>query len=388
MRPREYILGAKSSSIRSLLMRKNLIIASLIFTALFLWLVSGLVFNEAEGEPAAAISEQQLLAKPKVEQQRATVRAAISKAEKRARLLVLRGRTESKRSVDVKAEIAGNVVERAVERGSRVESGDVLCQLAIDDRDASVAEARAALKDAQIDYQGILKLQQQGLQSETAIARAGAQLESAKAQLRRQDLNLARTRIVAPFSGVVENLHMNKGDYATPGAICATLIDLDPMLVSADVTEAEVENIEVGNFVSGTTSNGAAIVGTLTFIGMQSDPLTRTYPVEITVENSDYSLRSGLTTTARIKLDEVFAHKVSPALFTLNDAGDFGVRTIGDNNVVDFYKVEIIEDTVEGVWIIGLPDTVKLITVGQEFVLAGQAIDPVYPADSVNEASQ
>lgn len=369
-------------------MRKNLIIASLIFTALFLWLVSGLVFNEAEGEPAAAISEQQLLAKPKVEQQRATVRAAISKAEKRARLLVLRGRTESKRSVDVKAEIAGNVVERAVERGSRVESGDVLCQLAIDDRDASVAEARAALKDAQIDYQGILKLQQQGLQSETAIARAGAQLESAKAQLRRQDLNLARTRIVAPFSGVVENLHMNKGDYATPGAICATLIDLDPMLVSADVTEAEVENIEVGNFVSGTTSNGAAIVGTLTFIGMQSDPLTRTYPVEITVENSDYSLRSGLTTTARIKLDEVFAHKVSPALFTLNDAGDFGVRTIGDNNVVDFYKVEIIEDTVEGVWIIGLPDTVKLITVGQEFVLAGQAIDPVYPADSVNEASQ
>ena len=369
-------------------MRKNLIIASLIAVGLILWLVSGLIFKESEGEAASAISEQQLRANPAAGQKRVTVRAAISQAEKRARILVLRGRTESKRSVDVKAEIAGNVIKRAVERGSRVEAGDLLCQLAIDDRDASVAEAKAALKNAQIDYQGSLKLKQQGLQSETDIARAEAQLESAKAQLRRQDLNLARTRITAPFSGVVEYLQMNKGDYATPGAVCATLIDLDPMLVSADVTEAEVDNMEVGNLVSGTTSTGEQIVGKLTFVGMQSDPLTRTYPVEITVENSDYSLRSGLTTTARIQLDEVFAHKVSPALFTLNDAGDFGVRTIGENNVVEFFKVVIIEDTPEGVWITGLPDTVQLITVGQEFVLTGQTVDPIYTADSSTEASQ
>ena len=369
-------------------MRKNLITASLIFVGLLLWLISGLIFNESEGEVAPTLSEQQLRTKPKAEQKRVTVRAAISKAERRARILVLRGRTESKRSVDVKAEIAGNVIKRAVERGSRVESGDLLCQLAIDDRDASVAEAKAALKNAKIDYQGSLKLKQQGLQSETDIARAEAQLESAKAQLRRQDLNLARTRITAPFSGVVENLQMNEGDYATPGAVCATLIDLDPMLVSADVTEAEVDNMEVGNLVSGTTSTGAQIVGKLTFIGKQSDPMTRTYPVEITVENSDYSLRSGLTTTARIQLDEVYAHKVSPALFTLNDAGDFGVRTIGENNVVEFFKVVIIEDTPTGVWITGLPDTVHLITVGQEFVLTGQTIDPVYPADPSTEASQ
>ncbi len=369
-------------------MRKNLITASLIAVGLFLWLLSGLIFNEPEGEAAVAISERQLRAKPESEQKRTTVRAAISKAEKRARILVLRGRTESKRSVEVKAEIAGNVVKRAVERGNRVESGDVLCQLAIDDRDVSVAEAKAALNEAQIEYQGSLKLKQQGLQSETAIARAKAQLESAKAQLRRQDLNLARTRIVAPFGGMIENLQMNVGDYATPGAVCATLIDLDPMLVSADVTEAEVDKMEVGNVVSGTTSTGAQIVGKLTFIGKQSDPLTRTYPIEITVENKDYSLRSGLTTTARIQLDEVYAHKVTPVLFTLNDAGDFGVRTIGENNVVEFFKVVIIEDTPDGVWVTGLPDTVQLITVGQEFVLTGQVVDPIYPAASSSEAAK
>jgi multidrug efflux system membrane fusion protein len=384
----DYNYTAKYSSVRTLLMRKNLIIASLILAGLFFWLLSGFIFKETGGEAVLAISEQQLRAKPESEQQRVTVRAAISKAEKRARILVLRGRTESKRIVDVKAEIAGNVVKRAVERGSRVEAGELLCQLAIDDRDAAVAEATAALKDAQIEYQGSLKLKQQGLQSETAIARAKAKLESAKAQLRRQELNLARTRIVAPFSGVIENLQMNVGDYAAPGAVCATLIDLDPMLVSADVTEAEVDSMEVGTLVSGTTSSGAQIEGKLTFIGKQSDPMTRTYPVEITVENSDYSLRSGLTTTARIQLGEVYAHKVSPALFTLNDAGEFGVRTIGENNVVEFFSIVIIEDTTEGVWITGLPDTAHLITVGQEFVLTGQTVEPVYPADSSAEASQ
>lgn len=367
-------------------MRKNLISASLIAVALFLWLLSGLIFNDSDEESSLAISEQQLVANPADERKLVTVRAAISKAEKRARVLVLRGRTQSKRSVEVKAEIAGNVVKRVVERGSRVEAGDVLCQLAIDDRQVSVAEAKASLKDAQIEYQGSLKLKQQGLQSDTAIARALAKLESAKAQLRRQDLNLQRVSIVAPFDGVIENLKMNVGDYATPGAVCATLIDLDPMLISADVTEAEVDNMEVGNLVSGTTSTGSQIDGTLTFIGKQSDPLTRTYPIEITVENKDYRLRSGLTTTARIRLDEVYSHKVSPALFTLNDEGDFGVRVIGENNVVEFFKILIIEDSPEGVWVTGLPDTVNLITVGQEFVLTGQTVDPVYPEATATEA--
>lgn len=369
-------------------MRKNLITASLIAVALLLWLFSGLIFNDSEGETTLAISEQQRVAKPEAERKSVTVRARVSRAEKRPRILVLRGRTQSKRSVEVKAEIAGNVVERVAERGDRVEAGDVLCQLAIDDRQVSVAEAKAALKDAEIEYQGTLKLKQQGLQSDTAIARAQAKLESAKAQLRRQNLNLKRVRIVAPFDGVIENLPMNVGDYATPGAVCATLIDLDPMLVSADVTEAEVDNMAVGNLVSGITSTGSEIEGKLTFIGKQSDPLTRTYPIEITVENKDYRLRSGLTTTARIRLDEVYAHRVSPALFTLNDEGDFGLRTIDDNNVVVFFETVIIEDSPDGVWVTGLPDPVNLITVGQEFVLTGQTVDPVYPEVSVTEADQ
>ena len=74
---------------------------------------------------------------------------------------------------------------------------------------------------------------------------------------------------------------------------------------------------------------GRRSTGKLSFIGKQSDPVTRTYPVEITVANADYSLRSGLTVNIRVGLDEVLAHRVSPSLLTLSDDGDNGHSRAG-----------------------------------------------------------
>ena len=256
--------------------------------------------------------------------------------------------------------------------------GDLLCQLALDDRQVALTQMQAALKEAEIEHEGSLKLNARGLQSQTAIARSEAALESARADARRAQLNLERTRIVAPFDGVVERLPLNIGDYAINGSLCATVIDLNPMLITADVTEAEVGYVELGTSVLGYTSVGKEIQGQMTFVGKQSDPLTRTYSVEATVENADYNVPSGLTTSVRIELNEVLAHRVSPALFTLNDAGVIGVRLVDQDNRVVFYAVEIIEDTAQGAWVTGLPSVVNLITVGQEFVLAGQLVEPIY----------
>ena len=360
-------------------MSRNLVSALIVAVVLAVWLGSGLFSGDsAPAEHAPLARQQQTAAGGAVDPDVTRVRASVIQARARTRYLVLRGRTESKRTVDVKAEISGKVVSRPVERGQRVEPGELLCELAVDDREVSVAEAQATLEEARIEYDGALKLKQQGLQSETAIAGAGARLEAARANLRRQVLNLERTRIVAPFGGVIEALHMNSGDYAVPGAPCVTLLDLDPMLVRADVTESEVEALQPGERVTGHTSAGREIQGEVSFVGKQGDPLTRTYPVEATVANPDYSLRSGLTVSVRIALGEVPAHRISPALFTLNDDGEIGVRIVDESNRVRFQTVEVMEDGPQGVWVTGLPATTRLITVGQEFVVAGQVVEPVY----------
>ncbi len=359
-------------------MSKNIISASIVAVSLALWLGSGqLPATQVEADQPESRSQAQS-APVAADGDISRVRVSVIDSESRTRHVTLRGRTESKRIVDVKAEIAGSVVSRPVERGMQVSQGDVLCEIAIDDREVSLQEARAAFQTARIEHQGSLKLKKQGLLSDVAIANSEARQEAARAHLHRQELNLARTSIVAPFDGVVEELQMNVGDYAAPGAACATLIDLDPMLVLADVTEAEVDSLMQNQAVAGLTATGRELNGSVSFIGKQSNPVTRTYPVEITVDNQDYSIRSGLTVTVRIGVEDVPAHQISPSLLTLNDAGRMGLRILDASNRVVFQAVEILEDGAAGTWITGLPHTVNLITVGQEYVAIGDIVEPVY----------
>ena len=361
----------------SVLMSKNVMSASIVAGLLFLWLGSGLWVERPSGPAPVAIVESGSLQQPAIATV-SKVRVQLTKAEPRNQSVVLRGRTEAKRIVDATAEISGQVVRRSVERGEQVSRGQLLCEIAIDDRAMAVEEARAALNKAEIEHQGSLRLAAQGLLSEVAIAASAARQEAAEAQLERQILNLARTQITAPFDGVVEDFHLDEGDYAMPGDACATVIDLDPMLVTAQVTEEQVEHLRLGSTVQGSTRMGRSLEGELSFIGNQSDPVTRTYAVEITVDNRDYRLRSGLTVSLRVLLDEIQTHNITPSLLTLNEHGDMGVRLIDTSNRVVFSAIEIVEDGPDGMWVSGLPDSAALITVGQEYVTVGTTVDPVY----------
>ena len=358
-------------------MSKNVTSAAIVAGLLCLWLISGL-WVEPTADPESASTVESVKATQTLQPTLSRVRVELKQSKARTQSVVLRGRTEAKRNVDVTAEISGQVVSRSVERGQQVRRGQLLCEIAVDDRRVAVEEAQAALEQAEIENEGSLELAARGLLSEVAIAASAARREAAEAHLERQMLNLARIQITAPFDGVVEDLQLDEGDYAMPGDACVTLIDLDPMLVSAQVTEEQVEYLRVGSLVKGSTRIGRLLEGELSFIGNQSDPVTRTYPVEITVGNEDYSLRSGLTVSLRVSLDKVKAHEITPSLLTLNEQGEMGVRLIDRNNRVVFSVVKIIEDGPDGMWVTGLPDAAALITVGQEYVAAGTLVDPVY----------
>ena len=361
----------------SVLMSKNVMSASIVAGLLFLWLGSGLWVERPSGPAPVTVVQSGPVQQPAIATL-SKVRVQLTKAEPRNQSVVLRGRTEAKRIVDATAEISGQVLRRSVERGEQVSRGQLLCEIAIDDRAMAVEEAQAALNKAEIEHEGSLRLAGQGLLSEVAIAASAARQEAAEAQLERQTLNLARTQITAPFDGVVEDFHLDEGDYAMPGDACATVIDLDPMLVTAQVTEEQVEHLRLGSIVQGSTRMGRSLEGALSFIGNQSDPVTRTYAVEITVDNRDYRLRSGLTVSLRVMLDEIQAHYITPSLLTLNEQGDMGVRLIDTSNRVVFSAIEIVEDGPDGMWVSGLPDSAALITVGQEYVTVGTTVDPVY----------
>ena len=351
-------------------MKNNLKIASIFALLVLLWLASGLFTNSEAPTPnlldALQAASDSSLPSVVVEQIR---------SEPRDKSRILRGKTVSKQTASISTEISGRVISRPVARGARVAEGQLLCEIATDERAALVTEARAAVAQAEIEYNGALVLRSDNLLAEAQAAQLSTRLEAAKANLLRRELDLSRTKVKAPFSGVVETQPMVVGDLAKVGDVCATLINLDPILVEISVPERDVGALRLGEAVNARTSIGDYLEGSITFIGSQADDITRTYPIEITVPNADYQIRAGLTTVVDLTGEAVSAHRVSPSLFTLNDDGALGLRTIDQENRVEFYPVVIIEDSPDGAWVTGLPEKARLITIGHEFVAEGQAVE-------------
>ena len=357
-------------------MRKTYITAIVIAVATIAWLASGQFGSGPDADTQFSISERYERATAAQEDRAPSrVRARVSTAIEQTAFAQVRGRTENKRTVDVRAETVGRVVDRPVELGERVAVGDVLCRLSMDDRRPRLTEAQTAVRQAYIEYRGSLRLKSQGFQSETAIATARARLAAAQARQKSIELDIARTAVRAPIGGLVEVTHVEVGDYLQPGAGCVTLVDLDPMLLVGQITEKDVARVRIGEPAFGELATGERLSGTIGFIGQQADSTTRTYRVEIEVPNTDYALRSGITADILIAAETTPAHHVSPALFALDDEGTVGIRTLDPDNRVEFRRVEILRDDAEGVWVTGLPEVATIITVGHEFVVPGEHVD-------------
>ncbi|MEM8658166.1 MAG: efflux RND transporter periplasmic adaptor subunit, partial [Pseudomonadota bacterium] len=108
-----------------------------------------------------------------------------------------------------------------------------------------------------------------------------------------------------------------------------------------------------------------------------ADEVTRTFRVEIQVPNEDQSIRDGVTAEIMIGLDGATGHLVPQSALTLNDTGELGIRA-NEDGIARFMPVTPIRDDAEGVWISGLPDSVEIIVVGQDFVRDGRKIDVTY----------
>ena len=129
----------------------------------------------------------------------------------------------------------------------------------------------------------------------------------------------------------------------------------------------------IARFVTGLVAEGE-----LRYIAAEADPVTRTFRVELEIPNPGGALVSGLTAEVRIPVRYVSAFVLSPALLTLDRSDRLGVKVVDSEDRVGFFPVEVVKSTAEGLWISGLPDGVRIITVGQGFVGVG---DPVIAVD-------
>ena len=359
-------------------MKRSYLIAAAVAIGVAGWIISGQM-NGAKAPTApveAAVVEAGEAAAEKV-QPLTSVRVRELVAMDRVNELVLFGRTEAVRMVNVKAETAGRIVALAVEKGQKVAKGTVIARIAMEDRKAQLAEAQALIEQRRIAYTAGQQLSQKAFRSRVKLAENKAQLESAKAALERIRLDIAHTAVRAPFGGIVEDLPVEIGDFVSIGSEVAHIVDLDPLLIVCEVSERDIAQVRIGIPAHARLVGDEVIAGEVRYVSRVGVSSTRTFRVEVAVDNAEGKLVEGLTVELRLPLGWVQAHRVSPAVLTLSDKGVVGVKAVGPGDVVEFHAVELIADTPEGVWLGGLPETLTLITVGQEFVRAGQKVKPV-----------
>lgn len=286
----------------------------------------------------------------------------------------VRGRTEAARTVSVRSETAGIVAATPAVEGAYVTRGTVLCRLNVDAREASLAQARAAVRSRELTRQATVELSEKGYRSQTQVLQDQANLDSAKAALRQAEIALEQTNIRAPFNGVFDRRDAEVGAYLAPGQPCGNMIELDPILVVADLPETEAGKFKVGAPAVASLVTGETLNGVVRYIARDADPQTRTYRVEITAHNPKLTARSGLSAQVRISAGQGPAHLIQVSSLVLDSAGRQGVRFVDAGGIVRFAPLTVIEETPEGAWVAGLSGTVRIITVGQSYVAEGQKV--------------
>ncbi len=359
-------------------MNKSIVIALIIAVVATLWILSG-VKNDAEKpvsqqtvsqveEPAAELEQKKI---PEVRVQNLIAQIMEDDVE-------VTGRTQASRQVIIRAETEGKIASLQVNKGDVVKKGQLLAKVDVGDRAARVEEARQILKQRKIQYDASKKLTEKGYNSRVRLAETESNLQSARAQLTQAQEELSNIVIKAPFGGVINDQMVEVGDYVSNGSELLEIVDLNPIEISGFLTEKQIGSLHQGDEANAILLNGEKIAGKVSFIAAAADLETRTFSMELTVPNEDYSIKEGLTAKILVPFKENKAYKISPSILSLADDGTVGIKLVNSNNVVEFQAVTLLKDTPDYLWVGGLPDNIQVITVGQEFVIPGQEVKPIF----------
>ena len=407
-------------------MKKSIFIASFILLVVVGWIGSGQFtdVNAQDDTSPSSDSSNETVEKVVVENTGNKVEVKEFNFSQIDQSIELQGQTTHNKKIDVKSETTGNIIDIAFKRGDKVSKGDELIKISIENRKELLNSAKKDLdrlnkelelneqnkinrlsqnkeliKLYEIEFASAKQLIDKGLSSKSKLSLAsfnlanarsdqedilitfesqqssiGAQIANVRSQLKNIELDIDKTVINSPFSGIISDKMIEESEYITPGNIMFTIIDLNPIKIQGYLSEFDVNKVSLGTKAIIENTNGLKKNGTISFISPSAETSTRTFEITIEADNADLSFKSGITTKITIAGSELKAHKIPPSILTLQDDGTVGVKAVNDENIVIFYPTTSVKDTIDGIWVSGLPDKVNLIVTGQEYVAVGESV--------------
>jgi membrane fusion protein (multidrug efflux system) len=216
-------------------------------------------------------------------------------------LLELPGTLEPNRVVHVPVEQRGRITEIVCEEGQSVKKGDLILRL---DTALLQAEFDRAKAQAEFDVRTLERsreLLERGVLNKSSVEEAEAKSIVSGAVLDVARTNLERAEVVAPMTGVLNELPMEVGEYVSPGDTVAQVVDVSRLKAVVQIPERDILYLRQGARIQVAVTPEHATVGQVSYISEVADEETRTTRVEITVDNSRRTLRSGMIVRARIQ---------------------------------------------------------------------------------------
>jgi len=341
------------------------------------------------------------------------------------------GVTQPKAIVTVSAEIAGTARKVPVSEGSTIAAGDVLVALntttlpvrieaakaeivaAQTAYDTAVEQARGTYEEERAAAQAMLEVAKQRLEisqklasqnfsapveqaqlkadyenarmalaridlaknfkSEVEISQSQARLATAKSNLAVLRDQLKKSTVTAPTGGWLETVSVDVGEQVGAGTPVATILDMEEVKIIVGVPQTDIAQITVGDQVSVDVAGAGKRAGIVSRIASITSSTARTFDVEVTVPNPERTLRAGMSVEATIDVGFQPAFGMSPAHLSVAGDGSLTAK-ISEDGIVRVVTVDLVRSGVEQVFVSGLSDGDTLLTFGQAFVEAGDAV--------------
>jgi len=226
------------------------------------------------------------------------------------------GVVQANQEVDISPEITGKISTISCDVGEAVRKGEILAiiddesrVIALEKKRAQLRKAEAADRKAHKDAHKNSRLFREGVisdsESDDGILEqqiADAELSLARAEVRSAEKELRDTRITAPFSGKIASKSIELGKLVTPGQSLFTLVDITKVKIIVHVSELDIAKIAAGGRADAAVDSldGAVFQGRVKTVELKADDATRTFPVEVIVDNERDNLLPGMVARVRI----------------------------------------------------------------------------------------
>jgi len=245
----------------------------------------------------------------------------------------IQGVVKSDKNIVLRSELGGTVLQIFVREGQQVKKGTVLVQLDDSNLKNNMAELNTEIILAKTTYDRQKRLWEQKIGSEMQYLQTKTQYESLENNVNTLKDQANKMKIIAPFSGVVDEIFSKKGELTNPQTQVVRLVNLDEVYIEADVTETYLPYIKIGNeTLVRFPSINIEIVSTVAQVGNVINPNNRSFKTKINIPNKDNNLKPNLLADIKIVDLETNGIVIPSNLIQKDQIGDSYVYTVSNKN--------------------------------------------------------